>query len=191
MILFERTTLQKWSVCTRNSLRGWQQISPRSQNRTQLLVFMRFGDKRRFGLDCQISNPDFEREIRKWILPPRHPSSRWISNMKSKSGFHDFWLRNPKRDLQNCSRAVNSGLFSTHCAYPCIFAFLENSFLYPFWMYKTKTERKKIRTDFLAMKSVFEFCVRLKIPTWSWFWNLNPGFPIERTLFNRFKCFSL
>ena len=133
MILFERTTIcKKWSVCTRHSLRGWQQFSPRSQNRTQLLVFMCFGDKRRFGLGCGACggaiNPDFEREIRKRILPPRHPSSRWISIMKSKSGFHDFWLRNPKRDLQNCSRAVNSGLFSTNCAYPCIFAFLENSF---------------------------------------------------------------
>ena len=71
---------------------------------------MCFGDKRRFGLGCSacrgVINPDFEREIRKRILPPRHPSSRWISIMKSKSGFHGFWLRNTKRDSQNCSRAV-------------------------------------------------------------------------------------
>ena len=144
MILFERTTLQKWSVCTRNGLRGWQQISPRSQNRTQLLVFMSFGDKRRFGLGCQISNPDFEREIRKRILPPRHPSSRWISNMKSKSGFHDFWLRNPKRDLQNCSRAVNSGLFFLQIVRtPAFSPFLRTVFNIRFGFTKQKWKERK------------------------------------------------
>ena len=75
MILFERTSYHL-------SVNLLQQFSPRSQNRTQLLVFMCFGDKRRFGLGCGacggVINPDFEREIRKRILPPRHPSSRWI-----------------------------------------------------------------------------------------------------------------
>ena len=43
-------------------------------------------------LDFEIPISDFaiEREIRKQILPPRNPSSGWISNKKSKSGFHGF-----------------------------------------------------------------------------------------------------
>ena len=61
-----------------------------------------------FDWEIRISDFAIEREIRKLILPPRNPSLGWISIKKSKSEFMDFLftvrLRNPKKDLQNCSR---------------------------------------------------------------------------------------
>ena len=129
---------------------------------------MCFGDKRRFGLSrgaCGgIINPDFEREIRKRILPPRRPSSRWISIMKSKSGFHGFWLRNPKRDLQNCSRAVNSGLFSKKLCVPLHFRLSWEQFLISVLDLQNKNGKKENKNRFLSYEIRFRILRSIENP---------------------------
>ena len=66
---------------------------------------------------CISWNPDYGFAIErvKRISLPRNPSSKWISIMKSKSGYFAFLSlplvgKSEKTDLQNC--LVNSGLFS-------------------------------------------------------------------------------
>ena len=62
-----------------------------------------------FDWEIRISDFAIEREIRKLILPPRNPSLGWISELRNPNpDFMDFLfavrLRNPKKDLQDCSR---------------------------------------------------------------------------------------
>ena len=87
-------------------------------------------------LDFEIQISDFaiEREIRKQILPPRNPSSGWISIKKSKSGFFGFPLLSFDWEIRKriCKTVlVNSGLLFANYACACKTAVLKDSFSNP------------------------------------------------------------
>ena len=76
---------------------------------------------------------------------------------------------------------VNSGLLFANYACACKTAVLKNSFSNPFSDFPIERKNENPKTDISALKSVFGFRVRLEIRNPD-FENLNPDFPIERTL---------
>ena len=132
-------------------------------------------------LDFENLHPDFpiEREIRKRISPPRNPSSGWISIKKSKSGLFGFpFYRSIRKSELFSWTAVFVLLIMRPRARPL---FLRTVFQILLMISQSNSKNENPKTDISALKSVFGFRVRLEIRNPD-FENLNPDFPIERTL---------
>ena len=110
-----------------------------------------------FDWEIRSLNPDFpiEHEIRKRISSPRNPSSGWISIKKSKSGFHGFpFYRSIGKSEKGFAK-----LFSWTAV---LFLLIMRARTRPLFGFLNGTVKIQ-KTDISALKSVFEFRVRLQI----------------------------
>ena len=116
-----------------------------------------------FDWEIQIQDFAIEREIRKQISPARNPSSGQISIKKSKPDFMDFLF---DRSIGKSEKGF-AKLFSRTAVLFLLIMRARSRPLFGFLNGMVKIQK----TDISALKSVFEFRVRLQIR--------NPDFKIE------------